>query len=926
MVGRIGRWVVWLGLALATPQVARAQASVDAGNEHYQQARLQNGLQVYLAEDHRVPLVALMVDYPTGKALDPRDAPGAAELVARLLPQLGTRHLPDGPSDLLGAAGFYPWSVNAVARPDDTRVSLLVPAAALDLALFLEADRMGFAADGVTTDAVEWGKKRVSEAFTQASGSDRVGLLLKQITFGPAHPYWALGQAPDLAKVDVQWLRERLQRYYGVAGASLSLVGDFESARVLPVVERIFGRLRGPSTPPTPAASPATATATATATAKAELRSSGVYSGFAWAWRTPRYLSDDDITLDVAARYLTHHLSQRLAADGKRSGVSARQVSLPDSSTFWLAVPVPAGGTRASIEAIAQSELDAMAQGKLDAGELAIAKSTIIGDIAVDMDNLGSRSGFLLSYAQLYGKLDGFGPHLATYAQIDGARLAATVKRCLGPGHATLTLVEDPAAKTPVVSQLPAPSFAPRSPVPQVATPDALDWYRPPAALARPRFDPPRIVEASLGKSRLLFMPRSGLPTIKLRVALNWRNVVAVPAVRGLLAQNLLRAKIAGRPILRDRLADLGATLSVGNDRDSLSFTATGLAEQADAIMAALRETFELARFDRDTFKQAREELLKNLAKDESNAWELANHWIERLEYPASHRYHCNDVPDAVRRTVLASIDQAKLEAFWKSERHAEQLTVSIVGPIDDARARALAALGLPKFPPGKPAKTAGLSAVPGLFLVDAPASDGDDVRVQFSWPMPSWGSSGFADALGLRWLFGRAVTDGLEKVLHENGADTVDDWFSNTLAERDQAHLVFAVRVPKAQLAGVLKAVPLYAASLQKPGAISWDTAQEARREALQWVTTNFEGVGGYLSLLASEADFATPASAGSDLYLFAQRIDRASLAKAASWLDPEKASVLAYGRVAGLEQELGATPFGPPRTFGAETLGKAP
>jgi zinc protease len=908
---------VSVGLTLVVPAVAYAQTTFDAGNEHYEQARLANGLDVYLAEDHRVPLVGISISYPVGKTLDPLEAPGAADLVAELLPRLGTRHLPDGPADLIASAGFYPWTVKATARAEETRVELLVPAAALDLALFLEADRMGFVADGVTTEAVEWGKSKVAETFRQYSGSERVSLVSKQLVFGPGHPYWTLGVAPDLSKVDLDWLRRRLQRFYGVAGAKLSIVGDIQPQRVMGVVQRIFGRLQGPRAPaPLAPSVPALQ-------APVEVRAAGIYSGFVWAWRTPRFLSDDDVALDVAARYLTHHLSQRLAVDAKRSGVSARQVSLPEASLFWLAVPVPAGTARASAESVARGELDAIAAGNVDPAELAIAKSAIISDIASDMDALTSRAHLVISYAKLNGKLEGFNPHLASYAQLDAARLAEVVKRQLGSAGAVITLVQDPAAKTPVISQLPKATFAVPAAVGQSMTADALEWYRPPSAVAVPRFDPPRIFESYVGKSRLLFMPRFGLPSIKLRVALNWQGIAPVPAVRGLVAQNLLRARPGGRPVLRDRLADLGATLTVGNDRDSLALVVSTLAEHADAAMAALREALEVEHFDSATFSKAREDLLKDLADDKASEWELANYWIQRLEYPASHRYHTSDVSDLARLTVLRTIDQSKLEAFWKAERRAEQLTVSIVGPVDEARARALAELGLPRFRSGKPAKPSVLSPAVGLFLVDAPAGADDDVRVQLSWPMPGWGAPGYADALGLRWLFGKGVTEELAKLLRDNGVQSTSDWFANTLAERDQAHLVFAVRVPKAQLEGVLKAVSLYVTSLQR-GNMTWETVQDARREAVQWVTKNFEGASGCLKLLSSQADLLAPAASGSDLYLLAQRIDRSSLTKAAALLAPEKASVLAYGRVAGLETQLAKTAFGPARSFSAENPGK--
>lgn len=921
MFGRTGRWAVWLWLGVLVPSQAFAQSApvtYDAGNERYAQASLPNGLRVYLAEDHRVPMVGISISYPVGKTLDPADAPGAAEVIAKLLPVIGTRHLPGGPSDLIGAAGFYPWQVEAAARAEETRLDLVVPAAAVDLALFVEADRMGFASEGVTGPLLAWGKKKVTDAFDAQSGGERGAELSQQLLYGPQHAYGSLSAEPALQKLDVNWARQRLRRLYGVSGARLSIVGDIDARRVLSVVERTFGRLQGlpapkpalPSSVPPPSSTPG------------EVRSSSVWNGFSWSWRTPRFLTDDDISLDVAARYLTHRLSQRLATGEKRSRVGARQMSVAAGSVFWIFVPVADPAQRSSIERVVREELDGIAAGKVDADELRIAKAQIIGDIAVDMDDLQARARFLSSYANLYDKLDGFHTHLKSYADLDAARLSRVVKTYLTSGAATINYVNDPKTKQALVTPRLDGVLAPPPASGELATLDSLDWYRPPTAVALPRFDPPRVFEANVGKSRLLFMPRFGLPTVKLRVALNWQTPPKVSGMRGLLLDNLLRAKVAGRPTLRDRLADLGATLSVSNDSDVAAFVVTTVVEHAEQAMQALRQTLEVEHFDSAEFAATLADAVKNEAEEGSNEWQLAGRWLQRLSYPATHRYHVAEVTDEARALLLKRLEQKQLEAFWKAERRPESLTVGIVGPVDEARARAWAQAGLPQFAAQKPLERPELKFTPGLLAVDAPGAS--DMRVQFSWEMPGWGSDGHASSLGLRWLFGETVSGGVSNLLRDNGVTSAEDWYANVVNDRDQSRVVFSVRVPKAELSGVLKAVPLYVASLQS-GAMTWETVQDARREAVQWVTGNFEGTKGCLSLLASELDFGAPANAGSDLYLLAQRIDKASLAKAAALLKPERTRVLVYGPVADVA-ELGSFGFGEPRRFSATNPGKAP
>lgn len=898
----LGIWVVCLALLLSRPSEAQPY---DAGLERHQQTKLPNGLRVFLAEDHRVPLVGISISYPVGRTLDPAGQNGTADLIAALLPAIGTRHLPGGARDLIQAAGFYPWEVKAGARENKTVVELQVPAGAVELALFLEAERMGFASQGVTTGLVEYHREQLIKDYDKQTAGVRAGNMADELVFGPGHPYSRFGLPPQLGQLDLEALRGRVQRLYNVAGATLSVVGDFDPKQLLPAIERTFGRLRGLPNPTVAPPIPKKRDAPVTA----ELRSPSVNAGVVWAWQTPAYLSADDITLDVAARYLAHRLSQRLAADGKRAGISARQRSLYTSSLFWLYLSVPEGVDRASVERLGREELDAIAAGKVDEQELAIARSSIVGSIASDMDNLVSRASYLSTYASLTGKADGFGRTLGGYLSTDAARLADAVRRNLGKPDATLSLVHDASLKAHTASATPSVTFAPPAIEGELRQSDAPEWYRPPRAVPTPRFDPPRILDQKLGASRLLFLPRAGLPLVKLRVSVNLHGVAALPDIRQLLLVNLLRARPAGRPVLRDRLNDLGATLDASVDHDSLAFVVTTVAERADAAMAVLREALEVERFDSALYKSAREDELKRNDQRKLQDWTRANRWLERLFYPSGHRYHYDLLEVAERGAALKNFEQEQLERYWKDERRADRVVIAIVGPFDAERAQALGKLAVPKFPTNPGPKTKPLVIVAGTRLVDAPGEQ--DVRVRFRWSVTSWGSSGYVDSLGLRWLFGES-REGLPKYLKTHGVSGTADWYANTNSTREDTFVTFAVKVPRAQVEGLFSAVAAYVADL-RAGNIGWDAVQEARRQATQWTVEQYVGSHSCMRLLSTHADFAVPASTSEDLYLFSQRIHRASLAKATDVLAPDKAAVLAYGPIADLVEPLAKAGFGP-------------
>jgi predicted Zn-dependent peptidase len=646
----------------------------------------------------------------------------------------------------------------------------------------------------------------------------------------------------------------------------------------------------------------------------AALRGRNVTPGVMWGWRTAEFLTPDDIVLDVVARYLRHRLGQQLGTPDRRASVNARQASNHDGSTFWLQLPVADGQEQATVERRARQELDALAAGKVDEKELALARSTIIEEIAGQMDHLRSRTHLMLSYTRYDGKPHGFGPHLAQYASVDSARLADVVKRYLArPAVAMLKLTRDPAAKTPVVVGLTPPKFVAPDAADTLEQPDAAAWYRPPVGVAPPRFDPPRVEEATVGGARVLLIPRLGLPIVGVRVGLGLRQPVAAPKIRRLLLETLARQRIAG-VTLRERLADLSARLEPGVSRDSLVLQVTTTPEHVDAVMGALRQWLELEHFAASTLEEVRRELLDE--NETENVWRPVDGWMARLQYPTQHPYHLPFASEGEQTARLEAVSLKQLETLWNDERGAERMSVAIVGPMDETRARELAKLALPKQRARKPGKALARRNDPRLFLVDAPS--GDEVLVRFAWPMARLGSEDYVDGLGLSWLFMKHSYSPLFAQLQARGVNTTA-WEVETESERDHAEIRLDVRVPKTQVRALLEEVAEYAQQLDE-GSMSPAMVDHARVQAVQWAALHFDGNASCLAMLGAIADDGVEASAWEDVYLLAQRMSSDSLEAAAGMLAPENATVLAYGDVSDLQAELADAGYGKPQLVRAQ------
>jgi len=921
IAARMWHWRVFVvGVCLAgisTWSSASRAADVPFAQPATRQAVLPNGLKVYLAEDHRVPLVALSIVYDVGIVDDPLEASGLARLIAKLLPGLGTRHLPDGTGRLIDAAGFFQWEVSAQAEPDRSLLRTLVPAAALDLALWTEADRMGFAADGLTDDLIREGSDRVSTDFERTTASGRSGDSLMRAAFGTKHPYNRLGLVPQLGKVTLGGLRDRLRTYYNPGAATLSLVGDFQSDAALAAIRRYFGLLPAARLPPSSSLPNAVAPAVHTVVPTLRAGWPTAVTGLTLGWITPRYFTDDDILLDLVACYLRHHIARSdLGQSGHRVNSAARQVSMRKQSYFWFYASLAPGQSRDSLRAEMRQTIAQVASGRVDESEFALAKDTMRRAIADDGDALLTRSGYLESCARMRGNPDCFVEHLAAYERASAQSLSEVARKYLLVEPVAELYIEhdESAPKEGVVTgQSALEGLAPAASPTHITPLDSPEWYRPPHSSPIPHSDLPLLSEAALpGGARLLFMARDGGPSARARISLNWRPQAPTPEILSLLSWLLKDSGVTPEDSLGQRLADLGATLDTSADEDSLVIEVASVPERLEAALHWVREALARQHFDAKGFKDKRDFYDKQLSESQVNDRALAERWRRRLEYPRSSAFHYAIVDSQARRAAFEAFGQKETEALWARERRLEHLSVAIVGPFSVAEAQRLGALALPNWPrePTRPMEKP-QTLPPGVEVVSA-ETEGDQVQLAFHWPVESWGSASYVQALGLRWLSGENVDDGLGRRFEESGLKTSSSWYSNVHAQREGASLVLTFTVSAADVPAIFKGIAAHVARIEA-GAMPWAAVQQARRETLQWVQTQFASQTTCMALLGSFADFALPVSALDDTYRLAQRMDRDSLAKAARLMAPARAKVIVYGRVPGLSDALRGTGFGP-------------
>src|SRR5437773_269499 len=241
------RACLFLAVLFAVPAFAQAPAAAPKKIEvAYTQFTLPNGLHVVLHEDHSVPIATVNTWFHVGSAREKPGRTGFAHLFEHLM-FMGSGHVKPGEFDeVLEAAGG---ENNASTGNDRTNYYINVPSNALELALFLESDRMGYLLDTMTPKTVDAQRDVVKNERRQSYENQPYGLAqptLGEMLYPEGHPYhWpVIGYMPDLTAASHEDVVDFFKKYYAPSNASLVVAGDIDPATTRALVEKWFGDVK----------------------------------------------------------------------------------------------------------------------------------------------------------------------------------------------------------------------------------------------------------------------------------------------------------------------------------------------------------------------------------------------------------------------------------------------------------------------------------------------------------------------------------------------------------------------------------------------------------------------------------------------------------------------------------------------------------
>lgn len=400
-----------------------------------------NGLDVLVHEDRNCPIVAVNVWYHVGSKNEQPGRTGFAHLFEHLMFE-GSEHYDKGYFHPLQEAGAL---LNGSTNADRTNYWEVVPSNALELALWMESDRMGFLLPALTEAKFENQRDVVLNERRQQYENRPYGLAGMAIVaalYPPDHPYHCLtiGRAEDITAARIDDVRAFFRTYYRPRNASLSIAGDVRAEEALRLAEDYFGELDGGDEPPavryTPPPRPSSAI-------RLFLEDTIELSRLYLAWHSPALFAAGDAELDLVSEVLasgkTSRLYRSLVFEQRiATEIAASQNSREIGSFFQIVATAAPGRTLGELEAAVSREIARFSAEGPTAAEIDRCRAQAESQFVFRLQTVGGFGGKgdqLNAYNVFLGDPSYFDRDLARYRDASPAALQQAAAEWLRPEH-----------------------------------------------------------------------------------------------------------------------------------------------------------------------------------------------------------------------------------------------------------------------------------------------------------------------------------------------------------------------------------------------------------------------------------------------------------------------------------------------------------
>ena len=727
-------FLAMLGLTLGT----RFASGAALPTIPYEKYKLANGLEVILAQDRSLPIVAVNLWYHVGAANEEPGRTGFAHLFEHMM-FTGTKHIRRGlAEELLTAAGVT--DSNASTSFDSTNYFDTVPSNQLELALWTHADRMGFLLDSLDQTALTNQQDVVRNERRQSTENRPYGVVdeaMFRALFPPGHPYRPaiIGSHVDIQAAKLADVRNFFKRYYRPNNATLVICGDFDTASAKRLVQKQFGAFkRGDEVPPPAVTTPQLASEQRmTVTDQIELERVDM------AWLTQPKFKPGDAELSIAATILAggkaSRLYQKLVYELEiAQEVAAEQDSYALNSIFVVQTVARAGHTAAELKPLVDAEIARLAADGPTAAEVERARNQIERSLYQGLQKVGGRADQLNMYNQYLGD-PGFLPKdIERYTRVTAADVQRVVRDTLRPNARVVILA--------VRGEKKLDPDPPAPPAPVASGTESINADEPwrttapkPGPVRSPVLPQPQSYKLANGLTVMHFQ-RPLMPIVTAELVVNAglaSTNPALPGVPGFAAAMLDEGtRTRNSRQLAEQFEQLGAAYSAQTRRDVTSVGVDGLSRNFGNTMTLLADVAQHPTFPAEEVERQRKARLSDIASAREDPGLLAGMAFARAVYGPANP---NGASSIGTEQSVAKTTGADLRHWWQAQFRPANAALIVVGDIDAASLRTLVEREWGSWQPTSDAAPAGVPAPATTtkaraIIVDKPDSPQTSLRM----------------------------------------------------------------------------------------------------------------------------------------------------------------------------------------------------
>ncbi|HEY7450419.1 MAG TPA: pitrilysin family protein [Vicinamibacterales bacterium] len=741
-LGRLTIVVTLIAAVTVAVTTSQSPSVADVPQLKFEKFTLPNGLDVILSEDHRLPLVAVNLWYHVGPANEEPGRTGFAHLFEHMMFQ-GSKHVPgDSHFRLLEGAGGS--DLNGTTDFDRTNYFETVPANQLELALWLESDRMGFLLETVDQAKLSNQQDVVRNERRQSVENQPYGIVEEALfhqLFPSNHPYYAsvIGSHADIQAAKLEDVRNFFRLYYAPNNASLAIVGDFDPAAARRLVEKYFGSLkRGNPVPKIDVKTPPITTERR-AVVKDRVELPRVYM----AWLTSPIFKSGDADLTLAAIVLGGGKSSRLYKTlvyekQIAQDVTAQQYSLILGSVFQIEATARPGHTAEEIEKAIDAELVRFRERGPAASEVDQARNITETRMIQRLETLGGFRGVadrLNQYNHYLGTPDYLSQDIARFRAVTAGSIKAFAQQQLQSN--TRVVVHGIAGEPDLGAPVPAP---PANALGQTAGVESSNPDEPwrsvqpkPAAAKAVQLPVPGSFKLANGFT-VLVSERPGLPIVSATLVFKTgsdTNPVDKPGLANFTAAMLDEGTMSRTALqIADEVAQLGGSLGTLSTMDSTQITASSLKRTFPALVDLVADVARRPSFPADEIDRQRASRLASLVQQRENPSAAANAAMSAALYGHGHAYGFTELGTEASNRAMTRDD---LQKFWAQNLVPNNAALVVSGQITLEEMKVLAEKAFGSWQSGTPAQPSlGQPATTAarVVIVDRPGAPQTQLRV----------------------------------------------------------------------------------------------------------------------------------------------------------------------------------------------------